>query len=54
MLIGICGGIGSGKSVVSRLLRNLGYNVIDCDLEARVLMNSSEDIKRFVTGFHRR
>lgn len=48
MLIGICGGIGSGKSVVSRLLRNLGYNVIDCDLEARLLMNRSEDIKRAI------
>ena len=42
------GGIGSGKSVVSRLLRNLGYNVIDCDLEARLLMNGSEDIKRAI------
>ena len=46
MLIGICGGIGSGKSVVSRILRSSGYLVYDCDLEARRLMETSPDIKR--------
>lgn len=45
MLIGICGGIGSGKSVVSRLLRELGYRVIDCDMEAKRLMAESTAIK---------
>ena len=29
--IGITGGIGSGKSVVSRLLRIMGYSVYDTD-----------------------
>lgn len=46
MLIGICGGIGSGKSVVSRIVRELGYEVLNCDIEARRLMESSEEIKR--------
>lgn len=46
MLIGICGGIGSGKSVVSRALRCLGYTVYDCDSEAKRLMNSDVEIKR--------
>lgn len=46
MLIGICGGIGSGKSVVSRLLRGNGYRVYDCDTEARRLMETSAEIKR--------
>lgn len=38
--IGITGGIGSGKSVVSSLLRTMGYPVYDCDEEARKVMHS--------------
>ena len=37
--IGITGGIGSGKSVVSRLLRIMGYSVYDTDSEAKRLMD---------------
>lgn len=44
MLIGICGGIGCGKSVVSRILRLRGAEVYDCDLEARRIMDESEEI----------
>ena len=29
--IGITGGIGSGKSVISRILKNMGYPVYDSD-----------------------
>ena len=36
--IGITGGIGSGKSVVSRLLRIMGYSVYDTDSEAKRLI----------------
>lgn len=46
MLTGITGGIGSGKSVVSRILRLNGYEVYDCDLEARRLMDSSLEISQ--------
>lgn len=45
MLIGICGGIGCGKSVVSRVLRSLGYPVYDCDSEAKRIMEYSAAIK---------
>ena len=45
-LIAIAGGIGSGKSVVSRILRAMSYNVYDCDAEARRLMDCDETIKR--------
>lgn len=45
-LIAIAGGIGSGKSVVSSILRVMGYEVYDCDSEAKQLMNSSQVIKR--------
>lgn len=44
-LIGICGGIGSGKSVVARVLTTLGYDVYDCDSRAKLLMNNSAEIK---------
>lgn len=40
MLIAITGGIGSGKSVVSQLLRVMGYPVYDCDANAKSLMIS--------------
>ena len=51
MMIGICGGIGSGKSVVSRILRLRGEKVYDCDLEAKRIMDSSEEV---LLALHRR
>lgn len=45
-LIAITGGIGSGKSVVSRILRAYGYPVYDCDTEAKHLMDNDGTIKR--------
>lgn len=47
--IGITGGIGAGKSVVSRLLRLRGYPVFDCDTEARRLMEDDDELKRSLT-----
>lgn len=44
MIIGISGGIGSGKSVVSRILRLRGFAVYDCDLEAKRIMDSSQEV----------
>ena len=44
MMIGICGGIGSGKSVVSRILRLRGEAVYDCDLEAKRIMDGSMEV----------
>lgn len=44
MMIGICGGIGSGKSVVGRILRLRGEAVYDCDLEAKHIMDTSEEV----------
>ena len=45
-LIAIVGGIGSGKSVVSHVLRLMDYEVYDCDICAKKLMNESETIKQ--------
>lgn len=53
-VIAITGGIGAGKSVVSRILRCEGYDVYDCDREAKLLMDSDEAIKEaLVERIHR-
>lgn len=43
-IIGITGGIGSGKSVVSRILRLNGFSVYDCDTEAKRLMETDRNL----------
>lgn len=43
--IAIIGGIGSGKSVVSRLFRLMNIPVYDCDSEAKRLMNTSAALR---------
>ncbi len=48
--IAITGGIGSGKSVVSHLLRVMGYPVYDTDTEARRMMESSCNIREQVSA----
>ena len=50
-MIAITGGIGSGKSVVARVLRNMGHNVYDCDMMAKQLMNSSPIIRQQLTAY---
>lgn len=45
-LIAITGGIGSGKSVVSKLLRIIGYTVYDCDERAKWVMTHDEQLRR--------
>ena len=47
--IAITGGIGSGKSVVSRLLRMMGIPVYDCDTSAKRLMNESPTLRTALT-----
>ncbi|MDR0412699.1 MAG: dephospho-CoA kinase [Dysgonamonadaceae bacterium] len=49
-IIGITGGIGSGKSVVSKLFEARGVPVYIADLEAGKLNNSSPEIRRKLTG----
>ena len=45
----ISGGIGSGKSVVSSILRTMGYEVYDCDSRAKQIMDSDAEIKRVIS-----
>lgn len=49
LIVGITGGIGSGKSVVSRLLNMLGYPVYDSDSKAKRLNDTDEEVKRALT-----
>ncbi|MDE7403004.1 MAG: dephospho-CoA kinase [Muribaculaceae bacterium] len=44
-IIGLTGGIGAGKSVVSRILRGQGFTVYDCDMEARWIMDTADELK---------
>lgn len=50
MIVGLTGGIGSGKSTVGRMFAALGVPVYDSDLEARRIMESSEAVRDAVIG----
>lgn len=43
--IGITGGIGSGKSYVSRIIKSMGFPVYHSDESAKLLMESNPEIK---------
>lgn len=44
LLVGITGGIGAGKSIVSKVFQILGIPKYDADSRAKVLMNSSPEL----------
>jgi dephospho-CoA kinase len=50
LLVGVTGGIGSGKSTVCELFRRLGRTVIGADTVARELMEGNAALKRAVTA----
>jgi dephospho-CoA kinase len=45
IIIGITGGIGSGKSTIAHVFANLGVPVFDADATAKFLMNTNTIIK---------
>ena len=47
-IVGLTGGIGSGKSTVAQMFRELGVPVYDSDKEAKELMTSSEGVKEAI------
>ena len=49
MRIAITGGIGSGKSYVSRCLKKFGVTVYDCDAAAKRLMRTSRQLQEQLT-----
>ncbi|WAA11653.1 dephospho-CoA kinase [Fervidibacillus halotolerans] len=55
MIIGITGGIATGKSTISKMLIDKGYTVIDADLLARLVVEPGEEayeqiVERFGKG----
>lgn len=48
-IIGLTGGIGSGKTTVAKMFSKLGIPVYIADIEAKKLMNSSQLIKTELT-----
>jgi len=45
MIVGLTGGIGSGKSTVAKMFKNLGVPVYNSDKRAKNLMKSSKKLK---------
>lgn len=44
-VIAITGGIGSGKTLISRILQSLGYDIYNCDMMAKMIMDNNKSIK---------
>ncbi|HCX99335.1 MAG TPA: dephospho-CoA kinase [Bacteroidales bacterium] len=42
--IGITGGIGSGKTMVSHILKAMGYPIYNADLEARTIIDTNPEV----------
>lgn len=45
IIVGLTGGIGSGKSTIADFFEELGVPIYEADSEAKVLMNSDERLK---------
>lgn len=45
MIIGLTGGIGSGKSYIARVLAKRGFTVYDCDREAKRIIAQNHDVQ---------
>ena len=49
-IIGITGGIGSGKSTIARALARQGYAVYDCDREAKRIIAEDEEVRKAIVA----
>ena len=50
MIIGITGGIGSGKSTIAKQLRKMGYSVYDTDSEAKRIIVEDATVREQITA----
>ena len=52
MIVGLTGGIGSGKTAVSDLFRDLGITIVDADLASRVVVEKGrEELNKIAEHF---
>ena len=49
-MIGLTGGIGSGKSTIAKALIQRGYIVYDCDQEAKRIIAEDKDVQQAIIG----
>ena len=49
-IVGITGGIGSGKSTIAQALRQRGFSVYDCDAEAKRIIVEDEAVRKAIVG----
>jgi dephospho-CoA kinase len=50
LLVGITGGIGSGKTTVARIISKLGFPVFEADEVAKKILNQDESIRKAVVS----
>ena len=50
-LIGLTGGIGSGKTTVAKIIEDNGFSVYNSDIRAKELVNESEYLKNEIISF---
>jgi dephospho-CoA kinase len=50
LLIGLTGGIGSGKTTISKIFNAFGVKVFNSDIVAKTLLNTNEDIRKEVVS----
>ena len=48
MIIGITGGIGSGKSTIARVLKARGFSIYDCDREAKRIITENAVVRKAI------
>ena len=49
--VGITGGIGSGKSIVSKILTSLNYPVFNSDLEAKQIIETNSEVRSKIISY---
>lgn len=52
IIIGLTGKIGSGKTTTTKIIKNLGYNVFDCDASAQQILGEKQTVLEIKTMFN--